>query len=220
VRTVDSVIFDLGGVLWAEGGLARLAEGYPVEQQAAVVELVLGPYHEDTDHPWHRVERGELDLASFVADLRERARAAGIELRGWGSSGGGGSGEAKVGTTLNDEMVRLVRELRGSGVRTGLLTNNVAELRPTWRAMLPWDELFDDVVDSSEVGLRKPNEAIYRLALARLGAHAERTAFVDDMPSNVHAAERLGMVGVHVEGDGEAAIATVRRLAGLVAPAG
>ena len=67
--------------------------------------------------------------------------------------------------------------------------------------MLPFDELFDDVVDSHEVGVRKPNPAIYQLALARLGAEAGRTAFLDDVATNVSAAEGVGMRGVLVDED-------------------
>ena len=59
--------------------------------------------------------------------------------------------------------------------------------------LLPYDELFDDVVDSHEVGMRKPNPAIYRLALERLGATADRTAFLDDIASNVAAAQTEGL---------------------------
>ena len=81
--------------------------------------------------------------------------------------------------------------------------------------MMPFDEWFDDVVDSHEVGVRKPNPAIYQLALARLGADAARTAFLDDVPTNIAAADAVGIRGVLVEEDPTAAIATVRRWAGL-----
>jgi FMN phosphatase YigB (HAD superfamily) len=67
-------------------------------------------------------------------------------------------------------MLALIRDLRAAGLRTGLLTNNARELRSLWWDLLPYDELFDDIVDSSEVGLRKPNPAVYRLALDR-GSH-------------------------------------------------
>ena len=56
-----------------------------------------------------------------------------------------------------------------AGVRTALVTNNAREFRERWRALLPADELFEHVVDSSEVGVRKPDPAIFRIALARLG---------------------------------------------------
>ena len=111
-------------------------------------------------------------------------------------------------------MLALVRAPAGPpDLRTGLLTNNARELRALWWDLLPYDELFDDVVDSSDVGLRKPNPAIYRLALDRLGATAHRTAFLDDIASNVDAAERVGMRSVLVEPGGLEAIATVRELA-------
>ena len=117
--------------------------------------------------------------------------------------------------TASAPMVALVEELREAGFRLGVLTNNVAEFRERWRAMLPFDEWFDDVVDSHEVGLRKPNPAIYQLALARLGAEADRTAFLDDVPTNVSAAQRVGIRAVLVDPDPTAAIATVRRWAGF-----
>ena len=97
-----------------------------------------------------------------------------------------------------------------------MLTNNVAEFRDSWWAMMPFDEWFDDVVDSHEVGLRKPNPAIYQLALARLGADAERTAFLDDVATNVSAAQSVGIRGVWVEEDPTEAIAAVRRMAGFI----
>ena len=96
-----------------------------------------------------------------------------------------------------------------------ILTNNIREFRELWRNLMPYEELFDDIVDSHEVGLRKPNPAIYELALTRLGATAERTAFLDDLPSNVAAAEALGMYGVLVDEDAAPAIAAVERLADL-----
>jgi putative hydrolase of the HAD superfamily len=94
-----------------------------------------------------------------------------------------------------------------------MLTNNVAEFRPAWWPLAPWAELFDDIVDSHQVGLRKPNPAIYRLALERLDAGAATTAFLDDVEANVSAATAVGMVGIHVVDDGLDAIAEVRRLA-------
>lgn len=116
---------------------------------------------------------------------------------------------------INTDMVDLVMRLREAGLRTGILTNNVREFRDLWRWLLPYDEIFDDIVDSHEVGMRKPNAAIYELALTRLSAVAGRTAFLDDVLSNVEAAERLGLFGVVVDEDTTPAIAAVERLAGL-----
>ena len=96
-------------------------------------------------------------------------------------------------------MIDYVRELRGRGVRTALLTNNVREWEPLWRSKLPEvDELFEVVVDSAFVGLRKPDPAIYELTLERLGdgvAPAD-CVFVDDLEINCEAARSLGMTAV------------------------
>ena len=95
-------------------------------------------------------------------------------------------------------MVDAVRAVRAAGLRCGLVTNNVAEFGDGWRSLLPVDELFDEVIDSSAVGMRKPDPAIYRLALARVDARPAEAVFVDDMPGNVAAARALGITSVLV----------------------
>jgi epoxide hydrolase-like predicted phosphatase len=211
-RTFEAVLFDFGGVFTPSP--FRAAEDFARDLGAAparLLELVFGPYHEDTDHPWHRLERGELSF--------ERARAEIIALGARESvdadpvrvfavlARGGGTREARP------EVVACVRELRGAGLRTALVTNNAREFRERWARMLPLDELFDAVVDSSEVGVRKPDPAIYRLALARLGGLApERAVFLDDFAGNVEAARALGMRGVLVGDDPGPALAELRAL--------
>ena len=68
----------------------------------------------------------------------------------------------------NEPMIELMREVRRSGRRMALLTNNVREWEPLWRSMLPVDEIFELVVDSGFVGMRKPDPPIYELTIARL----------------------------------------------------
>jgi putative hydrolase of the HAD superfamily len=101
------------------------------------------------------------------------------------------------------ELVATVRE---RGVRTGLLSNS-------WGyGLYPFDrleQLFDDLVLSGQVGLRKPDPAIYRLAADRLGVALEACVFVDDLERNVEVATELGMVGVHHRGDDEATCSAV-----------
>ena len=76
-----------------------------------------------------------------------------------------------------------------------MLTNNVREWEPLWRSMLPVDEIFELVVDSAFVGMRKPDREIYELTLERLGdgIRAPECLFVDDVEANVDAARGLGM---------------------------
>jgi putative hydrolase of the HAD superfamily len=103
-------------------------------------------------------------------------------------------------------MIEFIRELRGRGVRAALLTNNVREWEPLWRAKLPEiDELFELVVDSAFVGIRKPDPAIYDLTLERLGGVSpEQCVFVDDLDVNCDAARALGMAAVRFVSSGQA----------------
>lgn len=81
-----------------------------------------------------------------------------------------------------------------------LLTNNVREWEPLWRAKLPdIDEIFEVVVDSAFVGMRKPEPGIYELTLERLGDGVTATdcLFVDDTEANCEMAAELGMTVVH-----------------------
>jgi epoxide hydrolase-like predicted phosphatase len=114
---------------------------------------------------------------------------------------------------LRDELVvyphvvERVLELRRDGYQTALVTNNVREGSNMWRSLLAVDELFEVVIDSSEVGVRKPNAAIFELALRRLGLADPSTAvFLDDLESNVAAARALGLHGIVVGDPPDAAL--------------
>jgi putative hydrolase of the HAD superfamily len=94
-------------------------------------------------------------------------------------------------------MLARLRERRARGYRMALLTNNVREWQPLWRPVLPIDEIFEVLVDSGFVGIRKPDAEIYELTLERLGLPAEACLFVDDTEVNCDAARALGMAAVH-----------------------
>ena len=96
------------------------------------------------------------------------------------------------------DVVARVLELRRAGYKTGLITNNVREGSNMWRSLLAVDDLFDIVIDSSEVGIRKPNPAIFELALAKLGVEPADAVFLDDLDSNVVAARRAGLMAILV----------------------
>ena len=105
----------------------------------------------------------------------------------------------------NGPMIELMRELKMSGYRMALLTNNVREWEPHWRSMLPVDEIFEQVVDSAFVDCRKPEREIYELTLERLGGlSAAACLFVDDADVNCDAARQLGMTAVHYRGNDQA----------------
>lgn len=87
--------------------------------------------------------------------------------------------------------------LRDEGHRMALLTNNVREWEPRWRAIAPIDDIFELVIDSASVGMRKPDAEIYELTLRRLGVPASACLFVDDLQRNCDAARDAGMQAVH-----------------------
>lgn len=211
--TVNTVIFDLGGVLSSSGRALDVVHRFPDHPAEEVMAVMLGDYASDTDHPWHRLERGEISLDDYRTSIGRMIAEAGFTMRDPQPS--------NPRSGLNFEFVRseamyeLVHDLKDHGCRLGVLTNNIREFRNRWRSLMDFDTLFDDVVDSHEVGLRKPHPAIYELSLSRLGARAEEAAFLDDMDVNVRAASALGIHGVLVESDQSAAIERVRSLVGL-----
>ncbi len=95
------------------------------------------------------------------------------------------------GVLTDPPMVAVVRRAREHGLRTALLSNADGGFDAGW------DELFDTVVLSGQVGMAKPDKRIYRLTAARLGLATSDCVFVDDLVVNVRGAVRAGMVGVH-----------------------
>ncbi|MBX3285888.1 MAG: HAD family phosphatase [Actinobacteria bacterium] len=190
---MEAVFFDFGGVFisspFAAAAEAARQRGIPEDE---LLELVFGPYDLDGDHPWHRLERGELSFADTTAAIAELAAAAGHQ----GVDPMDVLMALATERSVRDFMVDLVRDLRSRGLATGIITNNIAEFGEAWRAMIPVDELFDDIVDSSAVGLRKPNPAIYLLACERLGVAPEAALFIDDHEGNVAGARAVGMGAV------------------------
>jgi putative hydrolase of the HAD superfamily len=116
-----------------------------------------------------------------------------------------------AGLTHNDGLVSFLRDARDAGYRLALLTNNVQEWEPRWRPKWPIDELFETVVDSGFVGMRKPDPEIFALTLARLDLPAGACVFIDDLEHNVVAARECGLHAVHFR-DTEQAIDEVRAI--------
>ena len=112
----------------------------------------------------------------------------------FGVDGGGG--------TVRDDMVDKAVGCRKAGYRTALLTNNINEFPDVWRPMIPLDELFDVVVDSSR-GRHAQARSPHLRARPRPARRAPptRSVFLDDAPGNIAAAEALGMTGILVEDD-------------------
>jgi putative hydrolase of the HAD superfamily len=103
----------------------------------------------------------------------------------------------ELGVGVHWMVVHRVRELRAEGYRTAILTNNVKEWGRYWKESIPLD-LFELVVDSCDVGLRKPDPAIFRLTCDRLGVAPEAAVFLDDTRRHVEAARQVGLHAILV----------------------
>ena len=129
------------------------------------------------------------------------------------------SASATSPTSSPTSVIAFMRELRARGCKLAICTNNVREWEQRWRAMLPVDEIFDVVVDSADVGARKPEPRIYELTLERLGVAAGAALLIDDIEINCDAARALGLSAVWFQtteqaiADDEAALAAARPMA-------
>jgi putative hydrolase of the HAD superfamily len=198
------LIVDWGGVLterldlsmrtWAE------EEGIDFEAYVAVMRAWFDTEHqlEAWINPIHALERGEIDQPEFERQLAGQLSANGLpEVRAEGLL-------ARMFDTFEHApaMNALVVRARQAGVHTALLSNS-------WGNEYPrdgWDDMFDAVVISGEVGLRKPEREIFELTCARLDVEPAACVFVDDLQPNVDAAAALGMTAVlHREYDETAA---------------
>ena len=94
-------------------------------------------------------------------------------------------------------VVHKIRELKRRGLRLGLLTNNVKEFGEHWRTMFPIDELFEEVVDSSHVGMRKPDREIYELTCSAWRSSRPKRCSSTTTPTTSPRPRAYGMEAVH-----------------------
>jgi putative hydrolase of the HAD superfamily len=192
---IRALISDFGGVLTTP--LSRGFLAYQEEAGVSLEELGLAMARATEtygDHPLFALERGQITEAEFARRLGEQLDGR-FDLRRLREL-------YFERLEPNEPMIGHVCELRARGLRTALLTNNVREWEPLWRAKLPEIEaLFEVVVDSAFVGLRKPEPEIYELTLQRLGngIRGEQCLFLDDLQVNCDSARALGMTAVRFE---------------------
>ena len=190
-----ALVVDWGGVLTEPLDAAIRAwadiDGVDFEHYLGVMRSWLGPHQGELarDNPVAALERGEIEVPHFEEQLARRlSDASGADVAADG-----------LLQRMFDQFVHapamsaLVLRARRAGLRTGLLSNS-------WGNEYPregWDEMFDAIVISGEVGMRKPEPDIFAHVLSRLGVAPEQTVFVDDLAHNVAAAAGLGIIGVH-----------------------
>jgi len=205
---IEAVLFDFGGVFTESPFLAAHEAGEELGIDVDVAfDLCFGTYHDDGDHPWHRLERGEMTLEDARRTLKQMAAERGFDVD---------PVEFLFRLARDDEqrepIVQRALAIKATGMRTACVTNNILEFGDGWKSLVPVDELFDAVIDSCETGVRKPDPRIYRLALDAVDVDAEAAVFLDDHPANVAAAEAMGMRGIVVGRDRLAAFDQLEQL--------
>jgi epoxide hydrolase-like predicted phosphatase len=187
-RRVDAVVFDFGGVLTnpVRDSIAAWLEADGIESASFSRTLKAWLSRDAAEGtPIHRLETGELSVEEFEVLLAaELTTVDGGPVRPVGVLA-----RLFAGMRPDPEMFALAGDLRDVGVRVALLSNSWGNTYPRERI----DALFDPVVISGEVGLRKPLAPIYELTLEQLGLQAERVVFVDDAEPNVLGARAVGM---------------------------
>ena len=207
-----AVIFDVGGVLLESPFLAALRWAEEWDIPLTVLVEVFGDYARTVepgeDPPiWHEVECGRVELSDFVVQMQKTFLS---EL----------PPDHQATTMTADDfdpfadaepiapMLELVDEIQARGIRTAILTNNVKEWGQ-WRDLLPL-HFFDSVVDSCQVGMRKPDPDIYVFVCNQLGLAPKDCLFLDDHPDNIRGALAVGLDALLVSEDFEAAVVEVR----------
>ena len=210
---LSALVVDYGGVLTSplQDTMRSFCEDDEIDTATflRVIREWLGSSFGDEAavHPVHALERGEIAIPDFERELARRLTTHDgrpVEPEGL-------LGRMFAGFSKQQPMFDVVRRAREQGLRTALLSNS-------WGMDYPreeWDEIFEAVVISGEVGMRKPEPGIYRLAAERLGVEPAECVFVDDLGTNIKGAVAVGMVGVKFV-SAEQAIDELEALFGLV----
>ncbi|GAA3884644.1 hypothetical protein GCM10022243_56830 [Saccharothrix violaceirubra] len=185
-RQVDAVLVDWGGVLTVPVP-AFVDDWLRVDRiDRERYHVTMSDWLHSGSGPVADLETGVLSVAEF-----EHLLAAELVTLDGGQVHAPGLLTRMFGTAHTDPaMVGLVRDLRAAGVHTVLLSNSWGE---DGYPVTLLTELFDTLVISARVGLRKPDRAIFDHTLDLVGLPADRCVFVDDMPANVDAARALGL---------------------------
>ncbi len=201
---IRSVMFDFGGVISTSPFEAF--ERYE-HTHGLPVGLVRRINSTNPDaNAWARLERGEVDFATFCAEFDDEARSLGFEVDAAEIIGA-------LAGELRPEMVAAVRHC-STRYKTACLTDNFVSLeeglRPELADVLA---LFDAVFESSKLGVRKPDPAFYALACEALGVSPDEVVFLDDLGINLKPARAMGMRTIKVSSP-EAALAELYALVG------
>ena len=213
--TVRGVVFDFGGVL--AGTISNLTHdagrhaGVDGEEWQRLIGLL--PYETTPGNMWHEMEVGRASGEEWAAWYAARVTAA----TGRPVDADKVLARVRAGVRSmvpNEDVLARVRRAKDLGLPIAVCTNNADHLE--WRHLVPL-ELFDAVIDSSEVGHRKPDPQIFDLTCAAIGVAPADAVLLDDFPGNVDGARRFGMRAILVGPDRAAALAELDTMLDAVA---
>jgi len=206
VRPVDAVVFDLDGVIrqWNDDDLddVETAHGLPAR---SILDVAFGT------ELGHLATTGQLTYRQWMDEIRVRI----LDRFGDGARGALDAWEVNVGR-VDVAMLEVLRLVRRS-TTVALLSNGTTRLRRDLHVLDLLDE-FDEVFNTAELGIAKPDPEVFRLVCTRLGTDPAATCFVDDLPENVAGARSAGL-SAHQHTDRASTVAALQRW-GVPVPAG
>ena len=211
-RNFDAVIWDFGGVI-TSSPFEAFAQFETANELPRDFIRSINATNPDTN-AWALFERSEIDADAFDAAFQAEATARGHSVRG-------AEVLALLAGDIRPEMVAVLQRLIDEDYKIGCITNNVktgsgagmarsVEKAAAVEAVM---ELFSHVIESSKVGIRKPDPEIYKMACTALDVTPERAVFLDDLGVNLKPARALGMATIKVSG-AEQAISELETLLG------
>ena len=211
-RNFDAVIWDFGGVI-TSSPFEAFARFETTNELPKDFIRSINATNPDTN-AWALFERSEIDADAFDAAFQAEATARGHSVRG-------AEVLALLAGDIRPEMVAVLQRLIDEDYKIGCITNNVktgsgagmARSMEKAAAVEAVMELFSHVIESSKVGIRKPDPEIYKMACAALDVTPERVVFLDDLGVNLKPARALGMATIKVSG-AEQAISELETLLG------
>ncbi len=196
--TIKAVFFDLGGVIVRtefQAPRQRLADRLGMDYE----DLLKVVYGSETND---RASIGEISVDEHWAFVLRRLKRPISELESFRQ-------EFYAGDIIDRTLIDYIRSLRGK-YKTGLLSNAWGDLRD-FIIREKFDDAFDQMFISAEIGAMKPEARIYQIALERLGVSPAEAIFVDDFYENIEGCEKVGMKGIHFR-DPETALQQLKKL--------
>ena len=188
--SLRAVVWDMGGILYVTP--FEVAGELEAAYGLAPGTLPRGPFADGDDRGYAEVDAGALPEPEYWRRSRQALLTAGIDVDVHRDIRWEGRERA--------EVLRVLRTIAASRYRQGMLTNDAsAFLGPDWRLRWSWSHLFDAMVDSVDIGVRKPHPDAYRAAADALRVAVEECLFVDDLTVNVAAARAAGMAALRFD---------------------